>query len=368
MKKILTALALSLVTLVPTAFAADTPAPAKPIIKIGASLQLTGGIAHHGEDMRDAILLAKENLPKDTKFEYELVIEDDAFEPKKTALVTNKFVSIDKVDAILSFGAGTGAVISPIAEQNKIIHFGQSLTSRVAEGDFNFISFIKPEEEARVMIEQFLKRGIKKIALFSLNMEGPLAVSNSIKKEAIANDIEVVFEDIANFGEKDFRTSILKAKATNPDIYIPIFFSPELEILTKQIREAGIVTPLTTVELFGGATEPELFEGLWFVDATNPKSSFTEGFKERYGKDTLTYGSFSYDAFNIIVQGYETAAVAADAVDGKPTQEAVIEAIHKVDMEGLRGKITMDEAGWVFYPATVKVMKNGKPVLLDSAQ
>ena len=367
MKKFIAALALSLAVLTPLAFAADAPTPAKPVIKIGASLPLTGGVADLGESMRDALILAQESLPSDTKFNYELVIEDDSLEAKKAAVVANKLISIDKADAILSFSAGTGAVISPIAERSKVIHIGSALAPKIADGDYNFVHYTPPDEAAREMVEEFKKRNIKSIALFFINQEGGIAIAESIRKKCLENDINIVFEDKMNFGEKDFRTSILKAKATNPDIYVPIAFSPELEIITRQSREAGIEAPLTTVAHFASSPEPQLFEGLWFVDALEPKSYFRRDFENRFKRQPKNFSSFKYDAFNIIVQGFETAAVVPDAMDGKPTPEAVVEAIHNVDMEGLHGKITMDEQGWVFSPATVKIIKNGKPVAIENA-
>ena len=367
MKKLLTALALSLVTLVPAAFAADTPAPAKPVVKIGLSASLTGVNAFLGETARDAMILAKESLPQDTKYQYEFIFEDDGLEAKKAASVANKLISIDKVNALVSLSANIGAVISPISEKNKVIHFCLSSEDTVADGAFNFNHWTAPSEQARVLVNELEKRGIKKIALFTLNHLGAIAIVDSVKEKLKVAGIEVVGDELLNAGEKDFRTAVAKAKSGNPDIYLLIFFSPELEILTKQIREAGITAPLTSIEAFGISVEPQIFEGAWYVDAADASKGFYEKFETRFGKPPQSGAANVYDIVNILVKGFETAAVAPDAVDGIPTQEAVVEVIHKIDMDGMLGRITIDDKGVVFSPASVKIIKDGKPVLLNSA-
>ena len=367
MKKFLTAFALSLVTLVPAAFAADTPVPAKPVIKIGVSAALTGNNAHLGESMRDSALLAKESHPTDTKFAYEIVVEDDALEAKKAAAVANKLISVDKVNAIVSLFSGSGSVISPIAEQNKVVHFAIATARKIADGKFNFIHWTSPSEEARAMVEELQKRNLKKVAVLTLNHPGALEIRDRLVEKLAETGIEVAVNDIANAGEKDFRTLISKTKTTNPDIYIVIFFSPELEILTKQIREAGVTVPLTSIEAFAISAKPEAYEGLWYIDAADASKGFNEKFETRFGKSPQLGAPNTYDAVNIIVQGFETAEVAPDSKDGIPTQEAVVEALHKIDMDGMLGRLTMDEKGVVFSPATVKIIKNGKPVAIENA-
>ncbi len=129
MKHFIGILVLAVIAFSVSAIAAD-----KPLIKIGVSAPLTSDNAHLGESMRDAMTMAKENLPADTKFDYEIIFEDDGLEAKRAALAANKLVSVDKVDALVSFSSGTGGVISPIAEQNKKIHFGIASAQSVADG------------------------------------------------------------------------------------------------------------------------------------------------------------------------------------------------------------------------------------------
>ncbi len=343
-------------------FASPALAAGKPVIKIGASLPLTGDSAHLGESARDAMIMAKENLPTDTKYVYELVFEDDGLEAKRAATAANKLISIDKVDAMMSFSSGTGGVISPIAEQNKIVHFGIASAQSVADGDFNFLHNTPPVEECRVMAAELQKRGYKRLALILLNHPFPLEERDRLKEKLAGTDIQIVDEAVVNGGEKDFRSVIAKAKEASPDIYLIIFFSPELEILTKQIKEAGITTPVTSIEGFGLSNQMDLYEGQWFVDGAAGEKDFYDRYKTRFGRDAQVYSPNAYDIFNLLVYGFEHAPG-----EIKPSTTDVAKTLLQVrDFKGMLGDhLSIDEKGVVFSPASVKIIKDGKPVTAE---
>ncbi len=92
-------------------------------IKIGMIAPMTGDLAFMGEGIRDAIVLANENT-ENTKYEYEVIVEDDQLDAKMSASAANKLISVDKVDAIITFSSVTGNVVAPIAEQNQIVQLG----------------------------------------------------------------------------------------------------------------------------------------------------------------------------------------------------------------------------------------------------
>ena len=87
----------------------------KPVIKLGASLPLTGNMSHIGISAKNSLQMALDEWnKKDTKFKYKLIVEDDAFEAKKVAAIANKFVNVDKVKAVFSVFSIGANVISPI--------------------------------------------------------------------------------------------------------------------------------------------------------------------------------------------------------------------------------------------------------------
>ena len=74
----------------------------KPVVKIGATLPLSGGFAETGVLSQQAMQMALDKWKaKDTKYDYQLFVEDDVSEPKKAVLNAQNFINTKKVQAIM---------------------------------------------------------------------------------------------------------------------------------------------------------------------------------------------------------------------------------------------------------------------------
>lgn len=335
----------------------------KPIVKIGASLPLTGGAGFIGQGMRDAIELAEEKLPKNTKYEYQMIYEDDKLDSKEASTVVQKLISIDNVDVIISATSGPGNVIAPIAEQNKILHMSTASDGNIAKKQYNFIHWTTPEEEAKTFVAELQRRNIKTIAILETNQQGILATSQAVKEELKGTDIKAVYESYFNFGEKDFKTLLTKAKEQNPDIYLFESFSPEIEAITKQARELGIIN-ITSIEAFEFSEQPELFEGLWYVNPADSTEEFNNLFKAKYGKNPGLAAANGYDEFNLIVMAYENAGKNLGANE-KPTTQQISDELLKIkNFKGALGNLNVLPNRIVDSKAVVRMIKDGKPVTI----
>ena len=330
-------------------------------IKIGVVVPLTGDLAFMGEGIRDAMLLARENLGN-AKYTYEVIFEDDQLKPQMSASAVNKLVSVDKADVIVSFGSGPGNVIAPVAEQNKVVHFGIASDPIVAKGGYNFIHWTPPSEENKVFVAELQRRGIKKLGVFESNQQGAAAVMADLREKLKGTDIEIVTDQVFNPGEKDFRSIIAKAKNSEADIYLLMAFSPELEVLGKQIKEAGIETPLTSIESFELSEQVALFEGDWYVNAADPTTDFTDKFEAKTGESPTLGAANAYDIFNLVVEATEKIKSST-----KPTSSQIADELMKVkDFIGVLGSISINEDGIVVSKAAVRMIKDGKPVTVGN--
>lgn len=333
-----------------------SPAKDTSVIKIGFSIPLTGNMAFAGEGIKVAAEMAKESFGR-TKFNYEFIFEDDEFKPEKTASAVNKLINVDKVNAVVSFGAAGGNVTSPIAEQNKIVHFGVTTDLNVAKGDYNFIHYTLPAEQTKAFITELSKKGVKKIAYFVLNSQGYLATEADVKTNLIKAGIELVSEQKFNTGEKDFRTYISKAKLANADIWVIGAQTPEIDILAQQIKDSGVKIPITSINSFEVSKNPGLYEGQWYIGSAVPAQKFTDGFTTKAGYSP-TFGSANiYDIVSLIMAGFEKGKVVA----GQETLLGQIKSIK--DFAGALGILNFDADGAVISQAAVKIIKDSKPTL-----
>ncbi len=326
-------------------------------IKIGVILPLTGDMAHLGEGVKNSLTLAMKDK-KTTKYKYDVVYEDDQLNPKMTASAVNKLINIDKVSAVISFTSGSGNVVTPVAETNKVVHFGIASDANIAKGEYNFMHWTPPSEEAKLVVEEFKKRGIKKIATIALNQQGAKAIDDEIREHLKDTDISIVQSEWYNSGEKDFKTIITRIQQKNPDIIYILAFSPELEIITKQIKDLGITTPLTSIEAFSFSNQKELIEGCWYVDAANATDEFRNKFNSEFNKEVTPGAPNTYDVFNLFV--YSTEKVGKDHY---PSTGEIAKALQEItNFEGVLGPLSVDKDGIVISRASVYEIKNGKQI------
>ncbi|MSR84953.1 hypothetical protein EXS71_00730 [Candidatus Uhrbacteria bacterium] len=335
----------------------------KPTITIGYIAPLSGNVAFLGEGVKNAAELALADLQtKNTKYNYKLLFEDNDFSPAKTASAAQKLISVDHVDALVTVASSAGRVVTPIAEKAQVIHVGIASDPNIAKGTYNFINWTPPDEEVPVFVNQMKKRNIKKLAVFGQQISGITAVIDELKKEIAGTDMQIVSEDISNAGDKDFRTAIKKAEAANPDYFLMVMFSPELEIVAKQIKELGIKIPITAIESFELSDKPELFEGLWYVNAADPTPAFANAYQTKYGKNPSIATPNSYDILGMIV-------AAAETFDGKtkPSTTDLANALARVrGYNGALGNnISMNANHVVISKAVVRIIKDGKPATIN---
>lgn len=324
-------------------------------IKIGIILPLSGNLAFIGEPAKKAAEFSLENF-KNTKHKYELIFEDDQFNAEKAVTAVNKLISIDKVDAVISFGSSGGNAINPIAEKNKIINFAVASDPKVVNGNFNFDHWTPPREEVKALVSELIKRNIKKIGLITANQDGMLAIRDEVKKQITDTGIEITTDQIFNIGEKDFRSLIVKIKQNLPEIFVQINYTPELEILGKQMKDSGIKVPMTSVEGFDQTTNPELFDGYWYASASDPSSDFVNNFKEKFGIEPGFGSGNTYDIISLFVTAFEK----ADYSDKTKIDNVVKELMNISDFNGVMGKLSIDSDGLVVSTATIKTVKSKK--------
>lgn len=343
--------------------ASSTPQE-KPVIKIGVALPLTGDVSALGQSAQKALLMAQADL-EDTKYKYEFIFEDDQFKPALGATIANKFISVDNVSVMLSFGSPVANVISPITEKQKVPHINFFASdTKVANGKYNFLHYTPPYIDTKLFMEQLSKKGIKNLVVFEISDNpGAAAISQALEKSIEGTDVKIVANPKFNTGTRDFRTLINSVKDLDADIYVLQSSSPELETLFKQMKELGVQTPVTSIETFEFANEIGLFEGSWYINAADPQKWFVDEFTSKY-KETPKFGAaHAYDALNIIVKAVEKTG------DGKtvPTRDQIRDSIENIkSFDGAVGKgLKFDENGQLVSGAVVRMVKDGKPVTVS---
>ncbi len=330
----------------------------KPVIKIGASLPLTGNMAYIGNSAQKSLQMALDKWnARNTKYKYELIVEDDAFDAKKVALITNKLISQDKIKALFTIFSIGANVASPITQQAKVIHMASAYGSQPAEGFYNFNNMTQYDTQTELMFNELKKRGIKTIGLLISNNIGSTQQAEMLENK-IRNDgsIKIVGKEIFNPGTRDFRMIIQKMIQDGaPDIFYVDGITPDAMLVAKYLKETTGNINLTTINDFIETPIRDYFEGLWFVESASGTDEFLKSYEERYGEPAFLCGANSYDNLDLFIEACEK-SLHCD------TDEVVPLLLSVKDRVGAIGRFSVDEEGIVQSFASVKKIVNGKSV------
>ncbi len=275
-------------------------------VKIGAILPITGPMAFLGEEVRDAISLAAEDINSEGDFKLEVVIEDSKLDPKEGVAAINKLKNIDGIKNVIVWGTPVISAVQPITEKNEMVMMAGSISPSVLKNtSYTFRLFYNLEQALDKFSDFINKKGYSKVAVLYQNGE---AWENQVLGLETRN-IVLAAKEKFNSGEKDFRTQLFKIKNQKPEVLIILGYGSSLPIILKQVKEVSlnslILGGLDFAEI-PKDSDLSLFDNSVFVVPdftlyTNEKSaSFKDKFKTKFGFTPSHQAGYAYDSVKIL--------------------------------------------------------------------
>ena len=183
------------------------------------------------------------------------------------------------------------------------------------------------------------------------------------------NGGKIVAEEAFLSKDLDFKASLTKIKATNPEaLYVPGYYE-EVSKIIKQAREIGLDVPMLGCD---GWESPKLAEiagkdaltSCYYVSAfsaqdTDPSvQAFIKAYKEKYQKDPDIFAMQGYNAGLVVVDSIKR----ANSTDGTAIAKAM--AATK-DLPVASGKLTYDANHNPIMSALIISLDGGVPSLKE---
>ncbi len=287
----------------------DEQADTIPVVKIGVLYPLSGDGAIYGEAAKNAVDIFFEDFNKKSpKFKYQLIFEDNQNQLAKQATLAKKLIYMDNVDVIVTVMSNFGAVVSPIAEKNKILHISTATDPSVAIGKYNIIASSNPIGEIDLLYNTLIQKKAKNVDIVLANVSGTEMLLRYLKQkndERKALNINQIY--YTNVDEKDFRTMFHKIKENKPDYIIALLAMPTIDIFMRQYHENQINIPVTGIETFSYLQNKELAENMWYVDAAPATDDYVQKYQAKTGSAVTNYAEYMDFILQIITFGYEGA-------------------------------------------------------------
>lgn len=350
-------------------------------IKIGACFELTGNVANYGKSTLTGLKMAVDEINAKGGVngkKLSLVESDNKSEPSESGNAITKLVTQDKVAAVVGPAtSGCVAAGSPITASSKIPYIAPCATAEnitVDNGkvkEFMFRACFIDPFQGQVMAE-FADKTLKAknvAILFDSSSDYSKGLSAAFRKTLEGKGGKIVAEEGYLSKDIDFKASLTKLKASNPDaIYIPGYYE-EVSKIIKQARELGITVPLMGGD---GWESPKLAEiagkdalkNCYYVSAFSADDkdpsvqAFIKSYKEKYQKDPDIFA----------MQGYNAGLILADAIkragstDGTKVAKAIAET---KDLAVASGKVTFDANHNPVMSALIISLENGTPSLKE---
>lgn len=340
-------------------------------VTIGLLGPMTGTAAQAGNNMRDAVALGIEEVNESNRLPgitLRMVVVDDEGNP--TVSKNGNMRLVYKEKAIVVIGAVHSSCtlanmevtkeagvpqITPISTSPEITQKGNKWIFRTAATDA-----IQAENIVKIALE---KLGKKRLAVIHPLSDYGIDATKVLVDISTKLGYPPIAVESFNPDDKDFSSQLLKIKGKNADTLIIWSLYEPAALIAKQVAQMGLqiqlmggggLTNSKYVELGGEATNGTIMCQTYHPSSKEPHIvSFTEKFKEKYGRNPDPNAAQSYDAIMIVVAALEKVGVD----DKSKIRDAIASTLN---FNGVTGIISFDDTGDAPRDMKVIQIRNGE--------
>lgn len=308
-----------------TACGSESASTDSDTVKVGLLHSLTGSMAISEKSVRDAEVLAIEEinsaggvLGKQIKY----VEEDGASEPSTFATKAEKLIDSEKVATI--FGCWTSSsrkAVKPIVEDyNALLWYPVQYEGMESSKNIVYTG-AAPNQQIVPAIEYLVEQGYTKFFLLGSDYVFPRTANMIINAQLENAGLEVVGEEYADMDQTDFSAIIAKIESAKPEVIINTLNGTGNVSFFKQMSEKNYTSDDYMTMSFSIAEEEvatigaNILQGhlvswnYYQTTETDKNKAFVEAYKAKYGNDRVTSdpAEAAYDAVYLWKEACEKA-------------------------------------------------------------
>ncbi|MCR4425268.1 MAG: ABC transporter substrate-binding protein [Firmicutes bacterium] len=350
---------------------------AEKSVKVGVFGPLSGSLSVAGNRQREGAQFAADEINAAggvLGYKLELIFEDDEGVPANTVNVMNKFLYRDRVVATMGSNNSPSvlAVLDIIkrAQTPHIVPSGVAYAITHSDNPWVFRVVATDEVFTRTLVDHGVKTlGFTRFAVIHDTNDYGQGGRDFVVKWLKGHGLNPVAVEGYNRETKDFTPQLLNIKNANPQALIIWGNYTEGAQLVRQIKAMNMpfVTMVSTgvtignfYELAGDSANGIIgITGGWHPDRTDPEAlQFIEKYKKAKGYVPDMNVACAYDAVRLLARAMIDAGTATD-------KAKIREALSRATMDGITGRIAINEFGDGGTSALLFTVRNGKPVLLQ---
>jgi branched-chain amino acid transport system substrate-binding protein len=301
-------------TLAVAALALALPSAPSAQTKIGFINTMTGAEAPIGENLTNGVDMAVEDLAK-KGVKVTLIKQDDTGKPDKAMGAMEQLATGDEVAAIVGpYTSANANAVAKLAEQYKVPQVVPAAAKEeITKQGYKWVFRLNApaHQYAQSLIDAALAFGKpRSIAFIYESTDFGNSVSAAGKAYAQAKGLKIVGDESYQKGAADYRSTLTKMKAANPDLVFMVSYVADAILLMRQSREVGFKPQAF---LGGGAGfDTAQFEGekdisthvfsvtQWTPESSKAASEFAERYRSRFGKKPTYHAACAYASMMIV--------------------------------------------------------------------
>jgi branched-chain amino acid transport system substrate-binding protein len=308
------------------------PAPAKPaavqqrVVKLGFAAPLTGPQAHYGQEMKNGVVLALEEINAakpvigGAPVRFELLVEDDQANPRIGTVVAQRLVDAGIAGMIGHFNSGTSIPASRIYAEAGIPQIAMATAPAYTTQGYRttFRAMTNDTQQGAVMGRfAVAKLHAKRIAIIDDRTAYGQGLADEFEKAVRAAGADIVKREYTTDKDTDFTAILTSIKAGKPDA---IFFGgadAQAGPMARQSRQLGIqsrfmggemVKSPNFLKLAGPAAEGAIASLAGLPLARMPGGRDYEArYRKRFRTEVEIYSPYAYDASQALVAAMKRA-------------------------------------------------------------
>jgi branched-chain amino acid transport system substrate-binding protein len=340
-------------------------------IKIGAVTCLTGSLSTFGVSSIQGAKLAQEDCNAVGGVlgqPIELIVEDNGSKAGEAATITRKFISQDKVVAILGDLTSSATMEgAPLAQAAKIPQLTPSATNvaitQIGNYIFRscFIDSLTGQIMARFALDRLKAR--QAIILTDVKQDYSVGLSEVIRQYFTVNGGMITNAISYSSGDTDFRTQLTEVRIAHPNVvFLPGYYT-EAALILRQSRQLGIACPFlggegwdspTLVQIAGKSADGNYFTNHFSAADPSPRvQKFVQTYRAKYHAAPDALAALWYDGARLLFQAVQRAG----STDSTKIRDALASTRN---FDGVTGTISIDENRNASKPGVILEIENGE--------
>jgi branched-chain amino acid transport system substrate-binding protein len=339
-------------------------------IKVGVVSCLSGGLSTFGVSSVQGTKLAAEEINSTGGIlgqPLTLIIDDNQSKSGETARIVRKFLTQDRVVAILGdLTSSLTMEAAPLAQNAHVPLLTPTATNIAITpiGNFIFRSCFTDPFTGRVMARFALDHlnARRAVIMTDIKQDYSVGVAAELKQYFGANAGEILEDLSFSSGDTDFRAQLSRLKAIRPEVvFLPAYY-PEVGLILREARLLGVTAPFVggegwdspaLIQIAGKSADGSYYANHFSAHDPDPRvQGFVARYLQRYHTAPDALAALWYDGMRLMAQAIERA--------GSQEPEKIRNALAQTkDFPGVTGNISLDDQRNATKPGVIVTIQAG---------